>query len=37
MDALAGLAANIGLTLFTIVAVGLILYLAYSMVHPERF
>ncbi len=37
MDALAVVAQNLGLTLLTVVAVALTIYLVYSMVHPERF
>lgn len=37
MTFLSGLAANFGLAVFTALTVALVLYLAYSMVHPERF
>ncbi|HZY70425.1 MAG TPA: potassium-transporting ATPase subunit F [Thermoplasmata archaeon] len=32
-----GLEANLGLAVFTGLAFALVLYLAYSMLHPERF
>jgi K+-transporting ATPase KdpF subunit len=28
---------NLGLTVLTVVSIALTIYLAYSMVHPERF
>jgi K+-transporting ATPase KdpF subunit len=31
------LAANLGLVAFTLVAVGLLVYLAYAMLRPEAF
>ena len=37
MDVLGLVASHLGLFLFTVIGVALILYLAYSMVHPESF
>jgi K+-transporting ATPase KdpF subunit len=37
MDVLGLLVANLGLVIFTVVAVGLMGYLAYAMVRPETF
>ena len=37
MDLLGMVEANLGLLIFTILGVGLILYLAYTMIHPESF
>lgn len=37
MDLLAWTLANLGLLTFTVLGIGLILYLAYTMVHPESF
>ncbi len=37
MGLLASVTQHLGLTVFTVVAVVLVVYLAYSMVHPERF
>jgi K+-transporting ATPase KdpF subunit len=37
MDVVALLQAHLGLVTFTAISVGLIAYLAYTMLHPERF
>lgn len=37
MDLLALVQAHLGLVVFTLLTLGLIAYLAYSMLHPERF
>ena len=37
MGVLEAVAQNLGLTVLTVVSLVLVLYLAYSMVHPERF
>ncbi len=37
MGVLEAVAQNLGLTVLTVVSLALVLYLAYSMVHPERF
>ena len=37
MGLFAPIAQHLGLTVFTVLAVVLVVYLAYSMVHPERF
>jgi hypothetical protein len=37
MEFLAWILANLGLLTFTVLGVGLILYLAYTMIHPESF
>ncbi|HEY6238057.1 MAG TPA: potassium-transporting ATPase subunit F [Thermoplasmata archaeon] len=37
MDVLGLLVANLGLAIFTVVAIGLGGYLAYAMVRPETF
>lgn len=37
MSPLAALAANLGLAVLTVIAVGLSLYLIYAMIHPEKF
>jgi K+-transporting ATPase KdpF subunit len=34
---LGGLLAHTGLIAFTLVGIGLVVYLLYSMIHPERF
>ncbi|MHB8351154.1 MAG: potassium-transporting ATPase subunit F [Thermoplasmata archaeon] len=37
MDLLPLLQAHLGLLTFTLISIGLIFYLAYSMLHPEKF
>ncbi|HTW55191.1 MAG TPA: potassium-transporting ATPase subunit F [Thermoplasmata archaeon] len=37
MGGLAAVDQHLGLLVFTVVAVALVVYLTYSMVHPERF
>ena len=37
MGLLSAVAQNLGLTVLTVISVALVVYLAYSMVHPERF
>ena len=37
MDALSLLATHLGLVVFTILALALVIYLTYSMIHPESF
>lgn len=37
MDLLGMIEANLGLVIFTILGIALILYLAYTMIHPESF
>ncbi|HYA57482.1 MAG TPA: K(+)-transporting ATPase subunit F [Thermoplasmata archaeon] len=37
MGAIDWITANFGLTVLTLLAVGLTAYLVYVMVHPERF
>lgn len=37
MGVLAALYQHLGLALFTALSIVLVVYLAYSMVHPERF
>ena len=37
MGVLQALAAHLGLTVLTVIAVALSLYLIYAMVHPEKF
>ena len=37
MGLLALVSQNLGLVVMTVISVGLTIYLAYSMVHPEEF
>jgi len=37
MDLLSGLQQNLGLTVFTVISIGLAIYLAYYMIRPQRF
>lgn len=37
MGILEAIVQNLGLTAFGVIAVVLVIYLAYSMIHPERF
>jgi K+-transporting ATPase KdpF subunit len=37
MSALTSLTQNLGLVVFTLLLVGLMLYLVYAMLRPERF
>ncbi len=37
MDLLHVVAQHLGLAVLTVVSAALVIYLAYSMVHPERF
>ncbi len=37
MGSLTWVTENLGLTVLTIVSIALTIYLAYSMIHPERF
>ena len=37
MGLLETIAQNLGLTLFGVITVVLVVYLTYSMIHPERF
>ncbi|MCI4368798.1 MAG: potassium-transporting ATPase subunit F [Thermoplasmata archaeon] len=37
MDLFSMLTSELGLVLFTVISVALLLYLGYSMIHPERF
>ncbi|HTT72951.1 MAG TPA: K(+)-transporting ATPase subunit F [Thermoplasmata archaeon] len=37
MAVLQALADNLGLTVLTVIAVALSLYLVYAMIHPEKF
>jgi len=36
MGLLEAVAQNLGLTLLTVISLALVVYLAYSMIHPER-
>ena len=37
MDPIAVLTSNVGLVVFSVLALALVIYLAYSMIHPESF
>ncbi|HEV2316322.1 MAG TPA: potassium-transporting ATPase subunit F [Thermoplasmata archaeon] len=37
MDLISIVQAHLGLVVFTAISAGLIAYLAYTMVHPDRF
>lgn len=37
MGGLGWVADHLGLAIFTVLAIALVLYLGYSMLHPERF
>lgn len=37
MGLLDAIAQNLGLTVFGVITVILVIYLTYSMIHPERF
>jgi hypothetical protein len=37
VDALSVLTSHLGLVVFTLTALALVIYLTYSMIHPESF